>query len=84
MSRTNLINKILFHNALRNGSTDFYEILNACSVSLRIGYHLLFTPLGDQGYRPLNFFLFVCYADRDRLDKKERGLLQKLLTASLY
>jgi hypothetical protein len=34
---------------LRNGLTDFYEILYAYSVGLRIGYYLFFIPLSDKG-----------------------------------
>ena len=41
---------------LRNGFTDFYQILYAYSVGLRIGYYLFFIPLSDKGCSPLTFF----------------------------
>ena len=42
---------------LRNGSTDFHEILCAYRVGLRIGQHLFFIPLNVKGGPPLNFFV---------------------------
>ncbi|RVE46526.1 hypothetical protein evm_008817 [Chilo suppressalis] len=40
---------------LGNGLTDFYEILYAHSVGLRIGYYLFFISLSDNGCPPVTY-----------------------------
>lgn len=42
---------------LQNRLTDFYEILGADLLGLRIGEYIFFIPLSDEGDPPL-FFLF--------------------------
>jgi hypothetical protein len=44
---------------LRNGLTDFDEILYVYSVGLRIGCYLFFIPLSDKGGPPQFFFYFL-------------------------
>lgn len=60
---------MLVTKVLQNSWTDFYEIVCAYGVGLRIGQHLLFIPLNDKVDQSLNSFLMAeqCLLGQHRL-----------------